>query len=344
MGHEHGHVHIAAERDVPREALVEHARKRVLVRPTVDLAALEQLGGHVAQRAEDGADPGDLRARVDRTDEPEVGQEHLLGRPPRGRSPEQDVVWLHVAVDQTVGMGLVEGTGDLVEDRQGAVGLESAGQAKDRRQAGALDVAHREVQLATHLTRVVDLDDVRVAERGRETCFAQEPLTECLVLGDLRGDDLQRDTSLQRRVFGGIDDAHPSTPDEGLDDVSAELVANREGRAHSRSLDPPRWSSVADRSGGPEIRKSDGAAADRLVRKAHLRMPLALVHAELVIEAREVLADRRFADQERIGDLPCRRRRREHVSCEQWSTQGDEHVPLARRKAGRRHDPFGRRP
>ena len=123
-----------------------------------------------------------LGASIDRTDEAEVGQEHVLEGPPRRRSPEQDVVGLHVTVDQTVRMGLVEGAGHLGEDRQGTVRLEPAGKAEDRRQAGALDVAHGEVELAVDLARVVDLDDVRVAERGREARLAQEPFAERLVL------------------------------------------------------------------------------------------------------------------------------------------------------------------
>ena len=38
----------------------------------------------------------------------------------------------------------------------------------ERAQVGALDVAHRDVELALVLARVVDRDHVRVVDRGRE--------------------------------------------------------------------------------------------------------------------------------------------------------------------------------
>ncbi len=69
----------------------------------------------------------------------------------------------------------------------------------------ALDEAHGQVELAVVLAGLVDRDHVRVVERGGETRLAQEARPEALVLGELRGDQLQRHRPLQRQVGGPVD-------------------------------------------------------------------------------------------------------------------------------------------
>ena len=189
-------------------------------------------------------------------------------------------------MDQTVRMGLVERAGDLGQDGQRSIRFEPPGQAQDRRQAGAFDEAHREVELAIDLAGVVDVDDVRVAERGRQARLAQEPIAERLVLGHLRDDDLQRDPALERGVLGGVDDAHPATPDQGLDDVSAELIPDGQGHGHPVSLNPALPDSVSNQQPGYgplRSAESDRTPADRLVRETQPGVRLALVHVELVV-------------------------------------------------------------
>ena len=93
-------------------------------------------------------------------------------------------------------------------------------------QVGAVDEAHREVELAVDLAGVVDGDDVRVLERGRQPGLAQEALTERAIGGEVRGEQLQRDVAVEREIARAVDDAHPTTADDRLDPVAGELGAD----------------------------------------------------------------------------------------------------------------------
>ena len=67
-------------------------------------------------------------------------------------------------------------------------------------QVAALDQPHRDDQLAVLLAGVVDRDDARMVEPGREARLAQEPLAEALVVGEVAGDHLERHRPVEGQV------------------------------------------------------------------------------------------------------------------------------------------------
>ena len=80
------------------------------------------------------------------------------------------------------------------------------------REVGAVDVAHRHVEVPVLLARRVDRDHVRVVDRGGDLALAPEARAELVVLGLLGRDHLQRDLALEALVERAVDDAHPAAP------------------------------------------------------------------------------------------------------------------------------------
>jgi hypothetical protein len=89
-----------------------------------------------------------------------------------------------------------------------------------------LDVAHRNEDAPVGLARLVDRDDVRVVERGRELRLGQQPLAEALVLGEARREQLERHLPLQPPILGELDDPHAAATEHVLDPVAQKLGTN----------------------------------------------------------------------------------------------------------------------
>ncbi len=219
VGVEDGGLGGTGEGGFSGEAFVEEAGERVLIGPPVDLLPLDLLRGDVGGRAQREAGVEPVRLVGEATGEPEVGQVDVtVGR-------DEDVRRLDVAVDESTRVRCVQGGCDLPGDRDGLF-LRQRPRCEQLLELGALDVAHGDVQLAGDLAGVVDGDDVRVVDRGGQPRLAQEPLAEALVLGELGGEDLQRDQPLEREIVGAVDDSHPAAADQRLDSVAGKLAAD----------------------------------------------------------------------------------------------------------------------
>ncbi len=215
----------------PREAFVEHAAERVDVGAAVDVLAGDLLGRDVVDRPHEVtvvADPGLVREPLR---EAEVGQVGVVGAVEPGADVEQDIGRLDVAVDEAARVGGVEGTRNLGEDRDRLRRLERA-VPQPLLEVASLDVAHRDEEQLAELAGLVDRDDVRVVDRGRELRLAQEAVAERFVLGEVGGEELERDVALQALVLGQVDDAHAAAAEQGLDAVPGELGADPRVVAH----------------------------------------------------------------------------------------------------------------
>lgn len=58
---------------------------------------------------------------------------------------------------------------------------------------------------------------------GGEPRLPDEPLSEALVVREIRGEDLKRHTNAEARIFGPVDDRHATATQERLDAVPGEL-------------------------------------------------------------------------------------------------------------------------
>ena len=71
-----------------------------------------------------------------------------------------------------------------------------------------------------------------MVDRGGQLRLAEEAVAERLVLGEARGQQLERDLPLQPQVLGQVDDAHPAQAEQRLDPVAGELGADPRVVAH----------------------------------------------------------------------------------------------------------------
>ena len=168
----------------------------------------------------------------------------LAGRGPAAAAAgvQQHVGRLDVPVHQIVLVGGVERRGHLADDRPDPVRGQRALPLQQRADVAALHVAHGDKEGAVGLAGLVDRDDVRVVNRGRRPRLADEPLPEPGVLGQRRGEQLQRDPPSQPLVGGPVDHGHPAQADLLLQQIPREPLTGRPSpRRHvSRSGRRPR--------------------------------------------------------------------------------------------------------
>jgi hypothetical protein len=119
-------------------------------------------------------------------------------------------------------MGGVEGRTDLADDSQRTPRRQASLLLHERLQVAALDARHRDVEESVLLPCVVDRNDARVVERGRDLGLAQETLAE-IGLAQPRREELERGRPLQPHVLGPVDDARPAAPQRLHEAVAAEL-------------------------------------------------------------------------------------------------------------------------
>ena len=215
---QHRHLRGPVERRLAGERLVEHATERVDVGARVHLPALDLLGRAVLDRPDEGAGPRQpgRRELLDRT---EVGEVSAVAR------ADEDVRGLHVAVDEPACVRRVERGCDLAHNRERPPHGQRALVGDQRLQVGALDAGHRDPEQAVVLARVVDRDDVRVVERGREPGLAQEAVAEVGV-AEARREELQRGPAAEAHVLGAVDDACAAAAELLDDPIAAELGAD----------------------------------------------------------------------------------------------------------------------
>ena len=182
----------------------EDTAERVDVGAPVERPPLDLLGRRVVRGAEERT--GARQAlRVAPLGEAEVAEERLLSG-----LREKHVRRLDVPVDKARRVRRVERAAELPRERQRLSGGQRAALAEQRAQARPRDVAHREVEHAVDLARVVDRDHVRMLERRDELRLAQEPRAELVVVRELGCDDLERDLAREACVRREVDGAHPA--------------------------------------------------------------------------------------------------------------------------------------
>ncbi len=248
VSEEHAHARAAAEGRRAAEALVDHAPERVDVRRRADILAADLLRGHVVERAERLAGPG------------EVGRLAVLGQAEVGHvgrlAVQQDVAGLDVAVDEAARVQRVDpfrGAGEHADRRRDVetpVGHEPVVQ----RPAG--DQLLDQIGQAALFARPEHGDHVRVGDLLGRGDLALEAPHEHLVLRELGGNDLDRHGSA---AFGDTleDDAHAATADGPGNPVGTYGIARpgldcdlRHTSGQSITA-PPQVQSCAETSGQP---------------------------------------------------------------------------------------------
>ena len=129
----------------------------------------------------------------------------------------------------------VERARDLLEDRDRAIELEPP-RADQLLEVAAADVAHRDVDDAAGLSRVVDRDDPGMVERCDHLRLPDEAFAEVPVGGELGQERLDRGLATEDRVLGLEDVAHPAPAKHAREAVAGDHAANAQGLAHRSAL------------------------------------------------------------------------------------------------------------
>ncbi len=175
---------------------------------------------------------------------------------------DENVGGLDVAMDDALGVGGVEGVGDLDGELQQDVGFERT--AVDAvLQGDAFEVLHDDEGLSGGFIDFVDGADVGMIQRRGGAGFALEALERLRVGGDFGRKEFESDEASQLDVFGLVDDAHATAAEFVDDAVVGDGLANHAGsRPELRWYGGRGWKSKgrneADFAMGMDTGNSDG--------------------------------------------------------------------------------------
>jgi hypothetical protein len=197
--------------------VAQHLRREVRRRARDRLAPIRRARGD-AEVGEHRAPTGDGVARA----------------PVRRQVGEDDVVGLHVAVDDARAVRRGERAADLHEQIDDLRELERrqaprAHLEEELTQRAPADELHRDEHQIAGDAEVVHAAHVRVRDAPREPHLPAQPPAVGLVLREVRPQELQRDLLVEIRVARGVHRAHPT-----LADLLADVVAPREHGARGQ--------------------------------------------------------------------------------------------------------------
>jgi hypothetical protein len=141
----------------------------------------------------------------------------------------QEVAGLDVAVHDAVAVRVVEPAAGLGEDLDGLVGRERGLLAQHLRARLPVHVLHDDEVAMRALVEpeVEHLHDVRVHEPRGGQRLATEAVDEVAVLGEVLGQQLDRDVPLQPRVERELHGRHSADAEAALEPVAAGEQAVR---------------------------------------------------------------------------------------------------------------------
>ena len=213
---------LARERPFAGEDLVSDHRERELVRPAGDLGALHLLGRHVVGRPDQRAGHGvAVRRGVDFGDA-EIGHFDVAV------AAQHDIGGLDVAVDDALGVSVIESRPSLAQDGEQPARFERLAGGHDVLEGRAVDILHRDISDAVLLGHVVNGDDVGMRQHPGRAGLAEETLAQFLALLSAvdvaQADGFDGDGAADGGIGGQVHDSHSAAADFLDDTVPANTV------------------------------------------------------------------------------------------------------------------------
>jgi hypothetical protein len=212
----HRHHAAGTKRRPPGAERVQDAAQAEQVGAVVHGAAVGLLRRHVIGGASDDAalcQAGVLH-RAGQAEVSDLDAPAALG--------QQDVGRLDVAVDQPLFVGGVQTGGDLQADAQHLPDRRRPVPFEMAFERGTVDELHDQVRHGPGVLDGVNADNVVVADRGGDPGLADEALVGRVAVGQVRGQHLDGDDTLQPLVERLEDDAHAALADDSQHLVMAK--------------------------------------------------------------------------------------------------------------------------
>ena len=207
------------KRRLARDQVIQRCTDPVHIDPPIDQAgiSLDLFGRHVGRCADDHSRQRHA-GRSDLARDPEI--ENIGVQNSAVPVLDHDVAGLDVAVDHPHRVGGLDRLRNLLHHHDPLIECEIRSQVLQR---SPVDELHRNVGPPTHLPHLVDPAHVVVLDLCVGTCLALEP---ALLIGIVRGDELDRDMATEAGIEGAVDEPH-GTLAEIVDDGVAIPVRNR---------------------------------------------------------------------------------------------------------------------
>src|SRR5579859_2341876 len=206
-----------AKRQSPRQQHVENHPQRVNIGARVNRASLGLFGRHKLRRADNVA------RRRNRLRQTQLALLRIRGAGEQLGDPkirEQQVGWVFlvqqhirgfdVAVNDPLAMRVMQRAGHLnsilgrQDGREGLIFFERAAQRSPAH------VLHHQISQVVRLAKIVDGDNAVVLKARNGLGLALKTLAEARARRGFRQDDLQRDITLQARLYPLINASHPA--------------------------------------------------------------------------------------------------------------------------------------
>ncbi len=213
--HERADGRVGAERDDPRERLVENEGECVHVSPSVHPSPLSLFRRRVTRGSERRTHrlcPCSLGERPCQAEVRDAEASPII--------VEQKVRRLHVAVDETSGVRVREPVRGLRPDTRHVCRAEGLAVVEQIAKRTPTEILEYEVRAVRVLAPIVDRDEVRVGERGGGLRFRAESPEEGAVGREHRVQHLDRDAPFQADVRREVDVSRSSRPYCCLDPVA----------------------------------------------------------------------------------------------------------------------------
>src|SRR6202022_4406942 len=122
---------------------------------------------------------------------------------------DENVRRFDVAVDDALRVSRIEGIGDLEGDLQQPLQFDWAS-SDEMLESRAVQIFHGDEGAASLLADVVNNADVGMVESGRSLGFTLKAGQSMRVSRDFIWQKLERNETVQPRIFGLVDDSHPA--------------------------------------------------------------------------------------------------------------------------------------
>ena len=217
---------VSFERLSVRQQFIENDAEGKDVRPLIDFGPLHLLGRHIPRRADPHPHAGQPFFGIDRrcfTHRRSRFCDAEIHDFDASVAEDFDVLRFDVAVDDQVGVGILEAAADLLgivqffPEREGFLRVDNGPEIFPD------EVFHDDVGLPVNLAEVVDDHDVLVGEFAGGPCFADETRPGFGSVKGLFEDDLDRNVAVHERVVSSVHDSHATAAEYLTKFVSPDL-------------------------------------------------------------------------------------------------------------------------